>query len=37
MTERAGNIIKALMNNGITATITETIDAETAELVVTEF
>ena len=37
MTERAGNIIKALMNNGITATITETIDAETAELVVAEF
>lgn len=37
MTERAGNIIKALMNNGITATITETIDADTAELVVTEF
>ena len=37
MTERAGDIIKALMNNGIMATITETIDAETAELVVTEF
>jgi len=37
MTERAGDIIKALMNNGIMATITETIDADTAELVVTEF
>tara|TARA_R110000868_G_scaffold11751_17_gene57419 strand:+ start:46482 stop:49049 length:2568 start_codon:yes stop_codon:yes gene_type:complete len=37
MTERAGNIIKALMNNGIAVTITETIDADTAELVVTEF
>ena len=37
MAERAGDIIKALMNNGIMATITETIDADTAELVVTEF
>ena len=37
MTERAGDVIKALMNNGIMATITETIDAETAELIVTEF
>ena len=37
MTERAVDIIKALMNIGIMATITETIDAETAELVVTEF
>ena len=37
MTERAGDVIKALMNNGIMATITETIDAETAELLVTEF
>ena len=37
MTERAADIIKALMNIGIMATITETIDAETAELVVTEF
>ena len=37
MAERAGDVIKALMNNGIMATITETIDAETAELLVTEF
>lgn len=37
MTERAGDLIKALMNNGIMATITETIDAETAELLVAEF
>ncbi|PPR10772.1 MAG: Translation initiation factor IF-2 [Alphaproteobacteria bacterium MarineAlpha11_Bin1] len=37
MTERAGDVIKALMSNGIMATITETIDAETAELLVTEF
>ena len=37
MTEQAGDVIKALMNNGIMATITETIDAETAELLVAEF
>ncbi len=37
MTERAGDVIKALMNNGIMAKITETIDAETAELLVAEF
>ncbi len=37
MTERAGDVIKALMKNGIMATITETIDAETAELLVAEF
>lgn len=37
MTERAGDLIKALMNNGIMATITETVDAETAELLVAEF
>lgn len=37
MTERAGDVIKALMNNGIMATITQTIDADTAELIVSEF
>ena len=37
MTERAGDVIKALMGNGIMATITETIDADTAELIVAEF
>jgi translation initiation factor IF-2 len=37
MTERAGDVIKALMKNGIMATITQTIDADTAELIVTEF
>ena len=37
MTERAGEVIKVLMNNGIMATITQTIDADTAELIVQEF
>jgi translation initiation factor IF-2 len=37
MTERASNIVKALMNNDITVTVTETIDADTAEIVVSEF
>ena len=37
MAERAGDVIKALMNNGIMATITQTIDADTAELIVEDF
>jgi translation initiation factor IF-2 len=37
MAERAGDVIKALMKLGVMATITQTIDADTAELVVTEF
>ena len=37
MTERAGEVIKVLMNNGIMATITQTVDADTAELIVQEF
>ncbi len=37
MAERAGDVTKALMNNGIMATITQTIDADTAELIVEEF
>ncbi len=37
MTERAGDVTKALMNNGIMATITQTIDADTAQLIVEEF
>ena len=37
MTERSGDVVKALMNNGIMATITQTIDADTAELIVQEF
>ena len=37
MAEQAGDVIKALMNNGILATITQTIDADTAELIVEDF
>ncbi len=37
MTERTADVIKELMKNGIMATATETIDAETAELITTEF
>jgi translation initiation factor IF-2 len=37
MAERAGEVIKTLMKLGVMATITQTIDADTAELVATEF
>jgi translation initiation factor IF-2 len=37
MAERAADVIKALMRMGVMATITQTIDADTAELVITEF
>ena len=37
MAERAGDVVKELMKLGIMATVTQTIDAETAELVVLEF
>jgi translation initiation factor IF-2 len=37
MAERSANVIKTLMRNGILATINQVIDADTAELVVTEF
>ncbi len=37
MTERGADVIKALMNMGMMATINETIDADTAELIVEEF
>ncbi len=37
MAERAVDVIKALMKMDVMATITETIDADTAELVATEF
>jgi len=37
MAEKAGDVIKFLMKNGMMATITESIDADTAELVVNEF
>ena len=37
MTERGGDVVKALMRMGVMATITQSIDADTAELVVEEF
>jgi translation initiation factor IF-2 len=37
MAERAGEVIKTLMKMGVMATINQTIDADTAELVVAEF
>ena len=37
MAERGADVIKCLMRNGIMATINQVIDADTAELVVTDF
>ncbi len=37
MAERGAEVVKTLMKMGVMATINETIDADTAELVVTEF
>ncbi len=37
MTERVAEVVKALMNNGIMATQNQTIDHETAQLIVEEF
>ncbi len=37
MTEPTGEIVKALMKLGVMATVTESIDADTAELVIEEF
>lgn len=37
MTERVGDVVKKLMTMGIMATATQTIDADTAELIVHEF
>ena len=37
MAERAADVVKELMKQGIMATVTQTIDAETAELVTLEF
>ena len=37
MAERAADVIKALMRNGVMANINQVLDADTAELVVTEF
>ena len=37
MAERGGDVVKTLMRMGVMATITQSIDADTAELVVAEF
>ncbi len=37
MTEKVADVVKALMTNGIMATQTQTIDADTAELIIEEF
>ena len=37
MSEKVADVVKSLMNNGIMATQTQTIDADTAELIVEEF
>ncbi|WP_375253969.1 translation initiation factor IF-2 [Yoonia sp.] len=37
MTERVADVVKALMNNGIMATQNQTLDADTAELIIEEF
>ncbi|MEM8978732.1 MAG: translation initiation factor IF-2 [Pseudomonadota bacterium] len=37
MAERVADVVKALMTNGIMATQTQTIDADTAELIIEEF
>ena len=37
MAERVADVVKALMNNGIMATQTQSIDADTAELIIEEF
>jgi len=37
MAERGADVIKSLMRMGVMATINQTIDADTAELIVTEF
>ena len=37
MAERSSDVIKALMRMGVMATINQTVDADTAELLVTEF
>ncbi|MEM6407502.1 MAG: translation initiation factor IF-2 [Pseudomonadota bacterium] len=37
MSERVADVVKSLMTNGIMATQTQTIDADTAELIIEEF
>ena len=37
MAEKSSNVIKALMKNGVMATINQNIDADTAEIIAQEF
>lgn len=37
MAERAGDVIKALMKSGVMATVNQSVDADTAEIIVSEF
>jgi translation initiation factor IF-2 len=37
MAERVGDVVKALMNNGMMVTQNQTVDADTAELIIQEF
>jgi translation initiation factor IF-2 len=37
MAERVGDVVKALMQNGMMVTQNQTIDADTAELIIEEF
>ncbi|MEL7252620.1 MAG: translation initiation factor IF-2 [Pseudomonadota bacterium] len=37
MAERVGDVVKSLMNNGVMATQNQSIDADTAELIIEEF
>jgi translation initiation factor IF-2 len=37
MAERVGDVVKALMNNGVMATQNQSVDADTAELIIEEF
>lgn len=37
MAEKSGDVVKALMKMGVMATVTQTIDADTAELIIDEF
>lgn len=37
MAERVGDVVKALMNNGMMVTQNQTVDADTAELIIEEF
>ena len=37
MAEKVANVVKALMKNGIMANATQSLEADTAELIATEF